>query len=618
VIKRFASALGAFGLACWLASPAAAELGPSPGGSIEVTLQTVTTWSPSYPTWNPTSPPTNQSGDFEIAPTAMLPLQDGTGRNLVVTLGGTIRVLDANFNLLPQPLLMTTQFGLWLPQEAGMTGAALHPDFANPGTFGHGKLYTIVTERMGSGTHDYGEVGTSGNRHQDVVREWDLGAMVGNGSVNSLPAATVADSREILRVAQRGPFHNIADIKFNSAATPADADYGELYVTSGDGSPNGLVQRRFDAQDPGNVYGSILRINPDTAAHSLVHTSANTGSPAYSISPNNHFNADGNPDTLAEIIAIGVRSPYRINFDAASGQAYIGDVGDSRREEVSLMTTGGQNFGWGHWEGTYEIDPTVPLLDGTSHALPQFEYYNREPGQTTVGGTVVGGYVYRGSAIPELYGKYVFADFGNGDNNASSLFYGIVDPADPDYGKFYELGLDPSGSMFPVGLPPNQTLESMPNFVFSLAEDAAGELYLLAGQDPRRSNVNDIFVVRLSRSETLNGLVGDVNQDNVVDQLDVQAFVAGWLSAGHAGNFQKYTHGDLNLDGITDLFDVYILHQALRAGGQASGFPFELLNSPTVPEPQTAALLLVGLGMALAGSRTLGRHQRRPPPPNAQ
>jgi hypothetical protein len=407
---------------------------------------------------------------------------------------------------------------------------------------------------------------------------------------------TVANSREVLRVAQRGPFHNVADITFNSAADPGDADYGELYVTSGDGSPNGLIQRRFDAQNPGNAYGDILRINPDPTKHSLVHNSANTGLPAYSISPSNFFNADNNAATLAEVVAFGVRSPYRLNFDRETGIGYIGDVGDSRREEVSVLAMGGENFGWGHWEGTNEIDPTVPLLSGTTHKPPLFEYYNREPGQTTVGGTVVGGFVYRGSALPQLYGKYVFADFGNGDSQASKLFYGSVDPSSPDYGNFYTFDIDPGGNQFPNGLPPNVVMEPLPNYLFSLAEGADGELYLLAGQDPRRSFVNDAFIIRISAPLTLNGIDGDANQDGYVNKLDVDALVAGWLTTGHNGIFEKYAHGDFNLNGITDLSDVFILHQALSPPGGGGGFPFARLSgAPLAPEPTTLCPFTLGL-----------------------
>ncbi|MEX0612252.1 MAG: hypothetical protein WD738_04915 [Pirellulales bacterium] len=107
-------------------------------------------------------------------------------------------------------------------------------------------------------------------------------------------------------------------------------------------------------------------------------------------------------------------------------------------------------------------------------------------------------------------------------------------------------------------------------------------------------------------SVPLNGIAGDVNQDGVVDQLDVEAFVAGWMTTGHLGDFHKYIHGDLNLDGFTDLLDVFILHQALAAG-QGSGFPFELLNSPTVPEPATHCLGSISIvGLALLARRSRG------------
>ena len=534
----------------------------------------------------------------------MRPLNDGTGRSLVSTLGGTIRVLDGSLNLLSAPLLTTTQVGLWLPQEAGMTGMAVHPDFASPGTFGYGKLYTIVTEPFGTGLFDYGEAGTSGARHQDVVREWDLSAMVGNPSVNSLPGITVANSREVLRVAQRGPFHNVADITFNSFAGPGHPDHGELYITSGDGSPNLYTQRMFDVQDPGNAYGDVLRINPNPTAHSLVHTSANTGLPAYSISSSNFFNADGDPSTLAEVVAFGVRSPYRINFDRGTGNAYIGDVGDSRREEVSLMTPGGgQNFGWGHWEGTVLASISgvnAPLRPGTTHTPPIFEYYNREPSQTTVGGTVVGGFVYRGSAIPELYGKYVFADFGNGDSNVSKLFYGIVDPASADYGKFYQLDLDPGGDTYPNGLPPNQFMAPLPNFLFSLAEGADGELYLLAGQDPRRAFVNDAFIIRLVAS--IPFLFGDLNGDVMITGIDWNLFKAGQgTDFDGMTTEQSYFFGDLDADLDHDLSDFLLFRGAFEDFNGEGSFADMLAG---VPEPSTVVSAALSLLLTASVRRT--------------
>src|SRR5262245_18952034 len=81
------------------ARPAAAAIGPLPGGNIRISLDTVASWEPSYPSFSPGA--STQSGNYELAPTEMHPLNDGTGRHIVSTLGGTIRMLDGNFNLLP-------------------------------------------------------------------------------------------------------------------------------------------------------------------------------------------------------------------------------------------------------------------------------------------------------------------------------------------------------------------------------------------------------------------------------------------------------------------------------------------------------------------------------------
>jgi hypothetical protein len=164
------------------------------------------------------------------------------------------------------------------------------------------------------------------------------------------------------------------------------------------------------------------------------------------------------------------------------------------------------------------------------------------------------------------------------------------------------LNLDPNGNTYPNGLPPNQVMLPMPNFLFSLAEDADGELYLLAGQDPRRAFVNDAYIIRLAQPQSLNGIAGDANQDGDVDELDVAALVAGWLTTGHSGDFNKYAHGDFNLNGITDLSDVFILHGALSSGG-GGGFPFELLSgTPNIPEPTSISLVVVALfGVAMWG-----------------
>lgn len=459
-------------------------------GKLAVTLGIVTSFSPTFP---------GSGADFELTPTDLIPFNDGTGRLMVATLGGTIRVIDGGGNMLPEPLLGTSQTGLQRRGESGMTGIAVHPDFANQGTFGFGKLYTITSENRLSGTPDF-DVGSE--RHQDVIREWDLDLVVGNPAVNSLPAVQVSDSREILRVDQPASIHNLFDLAFNTSAGPGSDDYGLLYISSGDGGGGSS-----NSQNLGSIYGNILRIDPDPTAHGLVRASANTGLDAYSIPDDNPFNGDNVTEstaasTLAEIWAYGLRSPYRINFDSETGGLYGGDVGSALREEINLIEEGG-NYGWPNREGTTGNHPSGGSID------PLFEYDSRKDGPT-----VVGGFVYRGSAIPQLVGKYVFAEFGQG-LPSGRLFYGIVDPNDPDgnVGDFFEFTIDPNGPLFPIDtsgdfVPDTQGL--LPDRIFSIGEDENGELYLVAGQDPRghAPSVPGAFIVAIVPEPTSVLLLG--------------------------------------------------------------------------------------------------------------
>ena len=177
-----------------LPSAALAALGPAAGGNITVRLQTVASWQ------SPFSGP-----NLEIAPSDLAPFNDGSGRLLVATLGGTLRVIDGDGNLVSTPLLSAAQTGSQIQQEAGMTGIALHPDFATPGAFGYGKLYTITTENRQSlgGRPDSAVDFPAGNEaHQDVVREWNLSALVGNSNRQQ---SARRDSRRFARNLARRP-----------------------------------------------------------------------------------------------------------------------------------------------------------------------------------------------------------------------------------------------------------------------------------------------------------------------------------------------------------------------------------------------------------------------------
>ncbi len=593
-MRRFLLAAGAVGL--WASAPQSARavnLRPGvPEGAVEISLNVVVDYMPNLET--------------EFTPIDIVPFPDGTDRLAVSTVLGTIRVMDANRNLAPTPLLTSVQSGLVPPQEAGMTGIAFHPDFNKPATFGYGKLYTITTEPRSSqgglpdSQVDFPFAATTEN-YQDVVREWNLAAFgnVPGNVANGAFTGTLANSREILRVDQPGPFHNVADLTFDRHAQPGDADYGLLYISSGDGGdqsgePASSPIRRQRAQGLSTLFGKILRIDPDPNRQPIQRISAHSGLPSYSIPTTNPWAMDDAVETrtsptLAENFALGFRSPFRIEFDRDTGDLWMGDVGENAREEINRVQAAG-NYGWGEMEGT--LDGTLPG-DGT--LLPGLLRPFLELPRTEAR-SISGGFVYRGDAIPALRGKYVFSDLGQGFSTAA-LFYAIVDPDDPhgEVGDVFEF-------QFTVDSPTFGGL-ALPARIYSFGEDDDGELYFTAGPDPRQPDpaVPQAFIIRLGPGGALTGIDGDVDQNGVLDPVvDVAAFVAGWKTTGHVGSYARYTHGDLNIDGFTNLSDVFLMHEALADIGAA--FPFHALGIG-VPEPASLSLATIACALTLGARR---------------
>ncbi len=551
----------------------------------------------------------NPANDFAFIDLA--PFNDGTGRLAVSTIQGGVRVLDANGKLLSNSLLTKAQTGLVLPQEAGLTGIAFHPDFNHFGTFGYGKFYTITTEASenNGGLPDASvdfpfHNGTNNEEHQDVIREWDLSAfgnVPGNAANNQFTGLSNANSREILRVDQPGPFHNIVDLAFNPTAQPGGADYGMLYITAGDGGNRTGYDRTASAQNLATIFGDVLRIDPNPAGQALVRTSAHSGLPAYSIPADNPYNGDDAQETktsstLAEIWAQGFRSPWRMTFDRQTGRMYIGDVGENLWEEVDLVEKG-KNYGWGYMEGTH--DGTLVTGDGTlvpGLTLPIIELGHNDPlvPLTQRGSdSINGGFVYRGTAIPQLTGKYIFADLGQ-NWDSSAIFYAIVDPNDPDgnVGSVFEFKLSGVSPKFEFGT------QAMPERIFSVGEDVNGEIYFIAGPDPRDAfdPNRPSLIIRLSPTV----LPGDLNSDSQINGIDWTAFKSGQGSnfAGFS-TLESYAHGDLDGDLDHDLADFLLFRMYYdQANGAGS---FSLLLS--VPEPTSLSVFVViaSLGTVACG-----------------
>jgi glucose/arabinose dehydrogenase len=196
------------------------------------------------------------------------------------------------------------------------------------------------------------------------------------------------------------------------------------------------------AGDPNNngqnmnaLPGKILRIDVDSAD-------------PYGIPQNNPFAANGQGSR--EIWSYGWRNPWRISFDRASGDMYIGDVGQNQYEEIDVElagTPGGQNYGWRLMEGAHCFDPSTCDPASSGLILPVAEY---DHGQ---GCSVTGGYVYRGVQFPALTGVYFYGDF------CSGIIWGLHREADGSWS--------------------NAELLSSGYLISSFGQDEAGEVYLV-------------------------------------------------------------------------------------------------------------------------------------------
>ena len=278
--------------------------------------------------------------------------------------------------------------------EEGLLGLALHPE-------DEGHLYVYYS---------------AASPRRSVVSR--LVYFRGNGEIS-------ADTElVILEVEQPYANHNGGQIAFGPD--------GYLYIGLGDGGAAGDPQG--NGQDTSTLLGSILRIDVSNA----------TPEQPYAIPPDNPFaNGGGRP----EIWAYGLRNPWRFSFDRETGELWTGDVGQNEWEEIDIIERGG-NYGWNTLEGNHCFNPRENC-DREGKIPPVLEY--SLDGQPC---SVIGGYVYRGEAIPWLQGAYIYGDFCSGKV----------------HGLRYENGQ----------VTEHKELADTNLRIMSFAEDNAGELYLLS------------------------------------------------------------------------------------------------------------------------------------------
>ena len=232
--------------------------------------------------------------------------------------------------------------------------------------------------------------------------------------------------RELLFVKQPYPNHNGGQLAFGPD--------GDLYIGLGDGGSEG--DPHDNGQSLRTLLGKILRISPRPA-----------GGKPYGIPPGNPFAGRG--DAQPEIWAYGLRNPWRFSFDPATGDLWIADVGQDSWEEIDRQpggSSGGQNYGWNRLEGTHPYHGQPP-----SGTVPPVVEYSHDGGACSV----TGGYVYRGSALPELRGSYLYGDYcagwlaavaTSGDSVSQPRQLGVRVP------QLSSFGVDQAGAIYALSL----------------------------------------------------------------------------------------------------------------------------------------------------------------------
>jgi uncharacterized repeat protein (TIGR03806 family) len=324
---------------------------------------------------------------------------DGSKRLFVNERYGRIRVFQNDPQSSEVSTFLDLSSGLYTGGEGGLLGLAFHPDyktnrrfFVNYTISENGTIYTIVS----------GFTASAANPDQaDPASEW-----------------------VVLKIAQPYSNHNGGMVAFGPD--------GYLYVGMGDGGSGG--DPKGNGQNLSTLHGNILRIDVDKAE----------GGNNYAIPPDNPFVLPLGGER-PEIYAWGIRNAWRFSFDTVTGYLWLGDVGQKAWEEIDIVVKGG-NYGWNIMEGFDCYPPQVTNCDKEGLVLPVAVY------PTSGKGSVTGGYVYRGSKVPALYGTYLWADY-----EQKTLYryrYGEEDPPDA-----------------PTMVTPTR--------IAAFGQDAAGEVYLL-------------------------------------------------------------------------------------------------------------------------------------------
>lgn len=370
-------------------------------------------------------------------PTVYLPL-DG-GRALIGDQVGQAYLLNKDGSKRAQPALdlagRLSKYNTNAFDERGLCGLAAHPQFAS-----NGKIYVAYSAVLRSSA-------PTNYDHTARLSEFTLGK-----------DDVAGQERVLLEIDMPYFNHHSGRLTFGPD--------GFLYVSVGDGGNSGDVGRghspQGNGQDTTKLQGKVLRID----------VNKKDAGKEYAVPQDNPFVKGGG---APEIFAYGFRNPWGLSFDRGGAkELFLADVGQDSWEEVDIVVRGG-NYGWNLREGPACFDPKAPrkppedcpkvgangepLIDPIV-AYKNFGKYAKDPEARGI--SITGGYVYRGRALPQLSGKYVFGDWSKSWAKADGVIYAASKGTD---GKWTFEAVNTGA---PLGA-----------YVLALGEDAEGELYIL-------------------------------------------------------------------------------------------------------------------------------------------
>ena len=350
---------------------------------------------------------------------------------------GKIYWFDKTPNVSSKNLLIDLSEKVGVVWDGGFLGLTLHPEF---GTTGNNYFYVYYTTEDAN-SNDFPNYYTTQSCNSQEY--WGNFLILARYEMNPNTLAVQESSEQVLlKLRMYGTTHRGGGLLFG--------DDGFLYLTTGDQT---AFKKSQDILN--NLDGGVLRLDVDkdnTKSHPPVRNMPDDHGYSDEITGNGYWIPNDNPFlsptgvNFEEYYSMGHRNPHRMTKDRATGKLYVGEIGGGRHEEINIVKKG-KNYGWPLYEGLYYSTFCVQnLYNNMPHEEPLVAFPRSEAN------SIIGGFVYRGNEVPELQGKYICADYGNGEE----IFTVNIDTgAYEQYGNFTSTN------------------------VISFGEDKQGELYIL-------------------------------------------------------------------------------------------------------------------------------------------